>query len=208
VSVQREVAVAVKQPPRKKKPHRRRRHGAGQGEDTDDVHDARAAKQWRTVDSDLGLNIVWTVDDNGAYNAHWEVPLGAPAGRYRFTVRGNRYLLVSSPFLVKPSHALTAVPTNAPAGRVAVELHYPDAVSRESVGDPPGDLTADLTDRPAMALSGLATFRVNGRAVTVSERGDGAFEVPAPAGATVEVRPGRVTDIYGNANGNTLTLTP
>ena len=170
---------------------------------------ARTVKTWRTVDSDLGLNIVWTVDASGLYNARWEVPLGAAAGRYRFTVRrGNRYLLVSSPFQVRPSHALTVVPVNAGAGLVGVQLHYPQPTVHEAVGDPPGDLTADLTDRPEIAQSGLATFHVNGRPVTVSERPEGLFAVPAPAGATVEVRPGGVTDTHGNANGNALTLTP
>jgi hypothetical protein len=89
---------------------------------------------------------------------------------------------------------------------VAVELDYPQPQQHQAVGDPPGDSTADLTDRPAAAVSGLATFVVGGKAVTVSEDGDGVFSVPAPAGARVEVKPGGVRDQYGNANGNALTL--
>jgi hypothetical protein len=49
---------------------------------------------------------------------------------------------------------------------------------------------------------------VNGRAVTVSERPGGVFAVEAPPGATVKLEPGSVRDEYGNANANSLTLTP
>jgi hypothetical protein len=123
-------------------------------------------------------------------------------------VQANRYSLTSAPFTVEPSGALTAVPVNGGAGHVAVELDYPAANFREGVGDPPGDITADLTDRPATATTGLATFLVNGRAQTVSENADGVFSVQVPAGAQVEVHPGGVTDQYGNGNGNALALSP
>jgi hypothetical protein len=163
--------------------------------------------RWQEVDSDLGLAILWSVDDSGAYRAHWEVPLGAAAGTYRFVVRANRYGLTSSTFAVRPSSALTAAQVGAAAGRVAIELRYPEAVSRQSVGDPPGDLTADLTYRPAKALSGRATFLVRGKPVTVSAGANGVFEVPAPSGAAVEVKPGAAADGAGNANGNGLAFT-
>jgi hypothetical protein len=164
-------------------------------------------KRWRTIDSDLGLDILWTVDSGGAYHAHWEVPLGAPAGKYRFVVTANRYGLTSSPFSVRPSRALTATPVNAGAGLFAMELRYPQPEVHEAVGDPPGDVTADLTARPATASSGRATFLVNGRAVTLSAGSDGVFAVAVAHGARVEVKPGGVRDGFGNANGNTLTAT-
>jgi hypothetical protein len=91
---------------------------------------------------------------------------------------------------------------------VGVQLAYPSANSREAVGDPPGDATADLTDRPEFAPSGLAHFSVNGRRVTVSERPGGVFAVPAPSGARVELKAGDARDEHGNANGNSLTLAP
>jgi hypothetical protein len=136
------------------------------------------------------------------------VPLDAPGGRYRFVVRANRYGLTSSAFMVRASRALTAAPLDAGAGRVAVELRYPAPNVRQGVGDPPGDFTADLTDRPFAATSGLATFLVNGRARTVSENGQGAFSVVVPAGAQVTVARGGMRDQYGNSNGNALTLSP
>jgi hypothetical protein len=210
VSVQRQVSVKVKvkQPVKTKKRKRRKRHHAGTRapQFTGKVRAAKSVLKWRTVDSDLGLDILWTVDDSGLYHAEWEVPLDAPAGSYRFVVSANRYAITSGTFKVAPSAALTAVPANAGAGRVAVELDYPQPQQHQAVGDPPGDSTADLTDRPAAAVSGLATFVVGGKAVTVSEDGDGVFSVPAPAGARVEVKPGGVRDQYGNANGNALTL--
>jgi hypothetical protein len=100
------------------------------------------------------------------------------------------------------------VPVNAEAGHVAVELRYPQPATREGVGDPPGDLDADLTFRPVVAPSGRATFLVDGRSVTANARSNGVFQVPAPAGAQVEVKPGAVADAHGNANGNALTLHP
>jgi neutral ceramidase len=211
VSVQRQVTVKLKPRPAKKpRKHRRRRHRGGRSSPqfTGKVRAARTVKRWRTVDSDLGLAILWTVDSGGAYRAHWEVPLDAHAGRYRFVITANRYGLKSRPFNVHASHALTAEPLNAGAGFVALQLRYPAANSREAVGDPPGDFTADLTERPEVASSGLATFSVNGRSVTVSEGDGGVFTAPAPAGATVKVSPGDVRDEFGNANGNSLTLTP
>jgi neutral ceramidase len=212
VSVQRQVTVKLAprptKKPRKHKRKRRRHRGRTSPQFTGKVRAARTVKRWRTIDSDLGLAILWTVDSGGAYRAHWEVPLDAHAGRYRFVITANRYGLKSRPFTVHPSHALAAKPLNAGAGFVAVELGYPAANTREAVGDPPGDFTADLTDRPEAASSGLATFRVNGRKVTVSEGVGGEFRAPAPAGATVKVNAGDVRDEFGNANGNSLTLTP
>jgi hypothetical protein len=211
VTVQRELTVKLKEKPKKKKRKpRRRRHDGGAREPsfTGKVRAAapRTKKVWRAFDSDLRLNILWRVDSNGLYTAHWEVPLDAPRGRYRFVVTGRRYSLTSSAFAVAPSKALTAVPVSAGAGRVGVELRYPEANARESVGDPPGDFTADLTDRPAIAFTGLATFLVDGREQTVSENANGVFSVPAPAGA--QVAAGAVRDQYGNANANALTLSP
>jgi hypothetical protein len=159
-----------------------------------------ARNVWRTVDSDLGLDILWTVDDNGVYKAEWEVPLDAPTGKYRFVIHANRYGLTSGTFAVTPSRALTVIQLNSQPGTVAVDLHYPQATQHEAVGDPPGDLTADLTARPEVASPGVATFLVNGKATTVN-----GFVVRAPAGAKVELKPGAVRDKYGNSNGNALT---
>jgi neutral ceramidase len=212
VTVQRQVTVKVKAPAKKKKRKhkRRRRHHGGTREPafTGKLHAAKTKKVWRTVASDLGLNILWVVDSNGVYTAHWEVPLDAPGGPHRFVVHANHYSVTSAPFKVTASRALTAVPVNAGPGHVAVQLQYPAANVREGVGDPPGDITADLTDRPDAASSGLAAFVVNGRTERVSENGDGVFSIEAPAGAQVEVRAGAVTDEFGNGNGNALTLTP
>jgi neutral ceramidase len=154
-------------------------------------------RRWRTVDSDLGLNVLWTVDSSGVYTARWEVPLSAPAGKYRFVITASRYGVKSHAFTVRPSRALTALAV--PGG---IELRYPPAQSHEAVGEPPGDVTADLTNRPSKALSGRATFLVKGKKVTVKARRDGLFK--APAGA--ELKPGSARDRYGNANGNDLKL--
>jgi neutral ceramidase len=157
----------------------------------------RTARGWRTVDTDLGLAVLWTVDSDGVYTARWEVPLSAVTGKYRFVITANRYGLKSRAFTVRPSRALTALAV--PGG---VELRYPPAQSHEAVGEPPGDVTADLTNRPSKALSGRAIFVVNGRKVTVKPRRDGLFKVPAGT----QLKRGAVSDRYGNGNGNALTL--
>ncbi len=163
----------------------------------------QAGGGWQTVDSDLGLNILWTVDKNGVYNAEWEIPLSQAPGSYRIVVDANHYQLESSPFAVRPAQTLTVVRT----GRTSVQLDYPGAVSHEAVGDPPGDSTADLTARPNHTLAGRVTFLVNGRSVSASPSSDGTFSVAAPAGAKVEVRAGAAADQFGNANGNDLAFT-
>jgi len=159
-------------------------HGGGQG--LDRPLDAafvrverRARRGWRPVTDDLGLQILWRVDDEGGYTAEWEVPLSAPSGAYRFVVTANRYRLESAPFTVAPSRALTV----DRVGPTALRLAYPAA--RENV---------DLTDRPAFATGGRVTFVAGGRRRTRRTRGQ-TFTVPA--GATVE----RVEDRYGNMNG-------
>jgi hypothetical protein len=67
----------------------------------------RVGKHWRTYATDLGLEFLWRVDDSGTYKVQWEVPLSAPAGRYRFRVTAKRYALASKPFAVTPSTKLT-----------------------------------------------------------------------------------------------------
>lgn len=60
----------------------------------------RAGGGWRTVDSDLGLDMIWRADDAGAHTLAWHVPAGTPAGLYRFVVTAVRYRLDSQPFSV------------------------------------------------------------------------------------------------------------
>ncbi len=86
---------------------------------------------WRTIDSDLGLQTLWTVDDEGGYEALWEPTFRQRLGRHRFLITGRRYRLRSRPFAVRRSRAL----------RVAAGgLRYPAAIENR-----------DLTWRPARA---------------------------------------------------------
>jgi hypothetical protein len=91
----------------------------------------RSGKRWKTIDSDLGLQTLWKVDDEGGYEALWEPTFKQKLGRHRFVISANHYRLVSKPFAVLRSKAL-----KARDGGSAVE--YPVAVEN-----------TDLTWRPA-----------------------------------------------------------
>jgi neutral ceramidase len=153
----------------------------------------RVKKRWRLHSDDLGLQIVWRVDDSARYEAHWEVPHTAPAGKYRFVVTGNRYRLESSPFAVRRTDDL-AVVRRAGAGSVRVRLAYPRHDD-------------DLTWRPAFARGGRVTFSVDGRRKRVRSRGL-TFSLKAPRGASVTVPAGGARDRYGNTNADALPAGP
>ena len=56
--------------------------------------------RWRRVADDLGLEIVWRIDDTNRYTATWSVPSRARAGRHRIRIEGRRYRLTSRAFRV------------------------------------------------------------------------------------------------------------
>jgi neutral ceramidase len=99
----------------------------------------RVGKRWKAYATDLGLQFLWRVDDAGTYKVEWEVPLSAPAGRYRFRVTAKRYALTSKPFAVTPSTKLTEE-----AGRLAY---------------PPPKVNVDLTWRPHFAKAARGARR-------------------------------------------------
>ena len=141
--------------------------------------------RWRPYADDLGLQIMWLVDDGGGYLAQWEVPLDAPRAEYRIRVTANRYELISSPFRVVASTALEPVVED---GRV--RLLYPTT-----------EPATDLTWRPAAARRLSAVFVVGERRVRRS-----AFDaIPVPAGAS-RIGDGEARDVYGNTSGTELVL--
>jgi hypothetical protein len=139
------------------------------------------------VTNDLGLQIIWSVDDAGVYTAKWEVPLSAPPGSYRFVVSAKKYQLSSKAFAVAPSRALEAKEADG-----VVRLAYPKPV-----------VNVDITYRPEFASGGTARFLVDGKPRVVKAIGGGRFAVPA--GAKVELPAGAAHDRYGNTNGTPLS---
>ena len=111
----------------------------------------RTGHRWRTVDTDLGLRLLWRVDDahpkldgiprfrrgrTGAYTATWEPALSAPLGSYRFLITARRYRLASRPFPLRAAASLRA--TIDRTGRTAiVRLLYPARGSRARLHRPP-----------------------------------------------------------------------
>ena len=151
----------------------------------------RVHGRWRAADDDLGLRILWTVNEDGAYEALWEAPRNAPLGRYRFKVRANGYRVRSKRFRLRRARDLEAVVIDESPGRTVVELHYPAAVEN-----------VDLTWRPERArigsarLGGADSVRVRGRRLVVT--GD--------AGENIRIRRGSLRDRAGNRNGNALVV--
>jgi len=160
-----------------------------------------ASGGWQTVDSDLGLAVLWTVDEDGLYRARWEPPLDQPLGRYRFRITANRYTIASNPFDLEISRALAPRRVAAAPGKVAVVLDYPPARVQEEIGDPPPDADASLTHRPPHARSGQVTFFVDGQPVTVQAGAGGRFEVSADPGDQIEIQEGNGRDGFGNRTG-------
>jgi len=151
----------------------------------------RTGRRWRRVDSDLGLRIQWSVDDDGRYRARWEPPLSARVGRHRFVISANRYRLRSETFRLRRSHELSAQLARTESGRAVIELHYPRAVENE-----------DLTWRPNRAVIARVS-RLHGSRISLQSRGRRLI-VKGPEGEDVTVPRGALRDPHGNANGNRL----
>jgi hypothetical protein len=154
----------------------------------------RVGRRWRRVDDDLGLSMLWKVEDTGRHDAQWEIPLDAPMGIYRLVVTAKRYRLESPQFVVEGGAMMNVVEVPAPAGRVAVALEYPGA-----------ERDVDLTHRPDRATGGTVVFRVGNRNVRVRRSGS-TFSVAAPAGTPVSIARGRARDRHGNFNREAVKL--
>jgi neutral ceramidase len=149
----------------------------------------RHRRRWHTVTNDLGLQILWRVDDSGHYSAQWQVPLSAATGRYRFVVTGNRYRLVSKPFTVRPALSLRLRVIGRRGRKVLVALEYP-----------PIDVLADLTTHPGRVAGGRIIARKRRKSTVVRRRRSGVFLIPAGA----HIAAGAARDRFGNRNGRAL----
>ena len=151
----------------------------------------RVGRRWRNVADDLGLTILWSVDDSGVYTARWEVPRDAAAGRHRFVVTANRYRLESRAFPVNPARTLSVKVVSRAPGRLTVELPYPF------------DPENDFTYTPAAASGGRVAFRMpGGRAKVVRRRRGTRFTVRGRRGTRVVIQAGGARDRHGNRTGD------
>ncbi len=190
-------AVAIEQPRRTQRLDRASFLWQGGPDGTDRPLDRafvivqrRAHRRWRQADSDLGLRILWTVDEDGRYQARWEPPRNAKTGRYRFKIRANGYRLRSKRFRLRPARDLRAKVVRRSAGRAVIELRYPRPVE-----------DVDLTWRPRSAPIRSAGIRAG----SVKVRGT-RIVVRAPAGRTVRIPRGALQDRWGNRNRKPMTI--
>jgi hypothetical protein len=142
----------------------------------------RRGQRWLSVTDDLGMQILWSSDSHGRYRAHWEVPLTAPAGTYRFRLIAKRYKLTSRPFAVR----IGAILVPHVAGH-KIQAEYPQPF-----------LLNDWTYRPLDAAGGRITYLVGHRRVVVRRRSATSF--PIPKGRPVTIPAGGARDRYGNRN--------
>ena len=142
----------------------------------------RVGRRWTQVTDDLGLQIMWSSDASGHYQAQWEVPLTATTGTYRFVVTGKRYRFASGSFTVGNGAILAPAVSGG-----AVTLGYPQPY-----------LLNAWTYRPLDAAGGMVTFVVDGHRRVVRERSSERF--PVPAGTSVTIPAGGARDRYGNVN--------
>jgi neutral ceramidase len=150
---------------------------------------------WTDVADDLGLQILWQVDDKGNYSASWEVPLDAPAGSYDFVITANHYTLESAPFDVVPNDALTVTAQRTPDGHALLTLNYPRATEN-----------TDFTYRPLAANGGSFAASAGGATRTRSQASGTTFDLQAAPSDTVTVPAGAFRDRYGNSNGESATF--
>jgi hypothetical protein len=147
----------------------------------------RVRRGWREAANDLGLEILWRVDDKGAYTAEWQVPLDARVGSYRFVVTANKYVLRSQPFRVSPATNLMARIVGIARRRARVALDYP-----------PVDDANDLFSHPKSASGGRVVADVaKHRVVATARRGD--IVVPLRRAKTLTIL--SATDRWGNRIG-------
>jgi neutral ceramidase len=166
--------VTIQRHQKVRRRHRKKRH--------------RARTRWVRVADDLGMQIEWSSDADGHYDAHWEVPLTTTPGAYRFRITAKRYTLVSARFHVAAGAILAPKVSGS-----AVTLGYPQPF-----------LLNDWTYRPLDATGGRVTFVVDGRRTFVRENSASAF--PVPAGVSVTIPAGGARDRHGNTNATAISV--
>jgi hypothetical protein len=152
-------------------------------------------KKWRPYTDDLGLQILWTVDDAGRYEARFEPAWTSPRGTYRFVITANRYRLESASFSVGGSPSLSIAGVGRDAKGVLVELRYPVAFEN-----------LDLLARPRTAAGGTIAYVAGGKRLTARVKRGTTFRLKAKPGQTVTIPAGGARDRFGNASSAGATL--
>jgi neutral ceramidase len=146
--------------------------------------------KWRRVADDLGMDILWRVDDEGRYSAEWQVPLAVPVGTsYRFVVTARKYRLRSKPFRVLRSRGLRV----HQLGGGRLRLDYPAI-----------DAMTDLRLRPRSASGGAVRAVLGGKRVVRRVRRGRVFKLPVGA----EIPGGGARDVYGNRTSTSVVVAP
>lgn len=158
----------------------------------------RVRGRWRQVDSDLGTRMLWKVDEEGRYQAWWEVPHTTPRVPHRFVITANRYRLASAPFRIGPAVDLGVELLGARGGRAGLTITYPRP-----------EPEVDIAFRPFRASGGRLAARVGTRSESArARRGRSALIVRATPGERIRIPAGGARDRFGNRTGERIVLTP
>ena len=158
---------------------------------------------WTTAATDLGLGFVWREED-GTYQARYDVPPDLPTGTYRFRVRGAEYDLETDSFEIRPSTALRVRGVRAEHHGAATTLVF-------LAQNPAPDPDRHLRTRSVIPCGGSLTFEVGGmkrEADWDEDRGGWTAVVgDTTEGDRVTVPEGGLVDSSGNRSGAAVALT-
>ncbi len=160
-----------------------------------------ASGGWQTVDSDLGLAVLWRVNEDGLYRARWEPRLG-PAPR-RLPLPDHRQPLHHhlEPVRAARHQGAPAAARRGAAGEGRGRPRLPAGKGPGGDRRPAPGRERSLTHRPRSAASGRVTFIVDGQPVTVGAGPGGRFEVRANPGDQIQIPAGAGLDGFGNRTG-------
>ncbi|MDZ7731235.1 MAG: neutral/alkaline non-lysosomal ceramidase N-terminal domain-containing protein [Natrialbaceae archaeon] len=157
------------------------------------VHVERATDEgWDTVDTDLDLGLLWTVDGCD-YRARYEVPRDAPTGEYRLRVTGTGYTLESPTFEVTPSTGLRIRGAEVDGERIVIRAQ-----------NPPPDPDTHLRPRPRSPRGGSVTLE-DGTTADWDADAEG-WVLPADERTSISIPAGGLEDGLGNTAETSATI--
>ncbi len=159
---------------------------------------------WVPVDSDLGIAMQWSSDEDGVHAVRWEAAPDAPLGAYRFRVTAARYEVTTEPFNVVVNEDLRVLGAEAAADAGTTRVTF-------RAQHPPPEPTTHLRHRDRSPTGGTLAFTLDGASHSAGwDANEGGWVASLEGdrtGATAEVPVGGLRDGVGNRSGASTSLT-